>query len=291
MQDFFNYLNPGEEDKQWGLYLNVAGRATIKPNTVYPSREHPTGYFFTWEKGRILAEYQLVYITEGSGVLKNEHGIFEISEGTIILIRPDEQHSYRPNVKTGWVENYIGFDGSLVDHFYQQALFLKTQPFFQCGARESFLKIYYEIFKLVQKEKPGFQQIASGLILELIGKMVAHQKQGDFSGKAIEKIIQKTRFQIREGVENNIDLKQLARQHHISYANFRKMFKKYTGIPPRQYHLELKLIRAKELILTSEKSIKEISQELNFESIHYFSRYFKKKIGFSPSELRKASFK
>ncbi len=46
-------------------------------------------------------------------------------------------------------------------------------------------------------------------------------------------------------------------------------------------------MRAKELILTSEKSIKEISYELGFESLHYFSRFFKKKLGVNPTDLRK----
>lgn len=287
MQDFFKYLTPGEADKNWGLYLNVAGRATVTPNAIYPSSEHPTGYFFTWNKGRVLQEYQLIYITEGAGVLENRQGKFNVKEGTTLLIRPGEYHRYRPILKTGWVENYIGFNGNMIAHFFEQAVFLNNQPYFECGIRDSFLGIYHEIFKLVQEEKPGFQQIASGLILKLLGSMVAHQKQGDFSGKTIEAIIQKARLQMRENVEAHIDLQELASQYHIGYANFRKMFKKYTGVSPRQYHLELKLMRAKELILSSDKNIQEICNELQFESIHYFSRYFKQKMGYSPTELRK----
>ena len=92
---------------------------------------------------------------------------------------------------------------------------------------------------------------------------------------------------MREHVEENIDLHELATQYHLSYASFRKMFKKYTGKSPRQYHLELKLMRAKELLLTSDLSITEISHLLNFESLQYFSRYFKKQTGSSPRALRK----
>jgi AraC-like DNA-binding protein len=59
------------------------------------------------------------------------------------------------------------------------------------------------------------------------------------------------------------------------------------GVSPHNYHLELKILRAKEMILTTDKSIKEISFELGFQSIHYFSRLFKNKIGMSPVALRK----
>ena len=65
------------------------------------------------------------------------------------------------------------------------------------------------------------------------------------------------------------------------------MFKKYTGVPPVQYHLDLKILRAKEMLLSTDKIIKEISYDLGFQSIYYFSRVFKKKLGVSPSEIRK----
>ena len=69
------------------------------------------------------------------------------------------------------------------------------------------------------------------------------------------------------------------------------MFKQYTGISPHQYHLELKIMRAKELILTTDKNIKEICFELGFQSPHYFSRFFKQKVGVNPGELKKQNFR
>jgi transcriptional regulator GlxA family with amidase domain len=64
------------------------------------------------------------------------------------------------------------------------------------------------------------------------------------------------------------------------------MFRLYTGVAPHKYFMELKIMRAKELLLATDKSIKEISFELGFQSIHYFSRIFKNKTGVSPSEFR-----
>ncbi|MEL6942808.1 MAG: AraC family transcriptional regulator [Bacteroidota bacterium] len=287
MQDFFKYLTPSEEDKKWGIFLNVAGRASIAANTVYPNREHPTGYYFTWERGRELEEYQLIYITEGKGILEHQQKNWELQAGQILLIRPNEFHRYRPDPSMGWVENYIGFNGRSVRNFYQSTSFLNELPVFHYGIRASMIGQFEAIFKLVQAEKPGFQQIATGLILQILGNMIAHQKRGNFSDKAVEKTIQKILLEIRAKVEEPIDLQTLAKNHHISYASFRKLFKKYTGKSPRQYHLELKLLRAKELILSTDKSMQEISRTLHFESIHYFSRFFKQKTGMSPTELRK----
>jgi len=289
MKDFFKYLTVGEEDKNWGLYLNVAGKSRILPNAQYPSQVHPIGYYFNWDKGRILPEFQLNYITEGSGILETDAGKSPIKPGSLMIIRPGIKHRYQPNRKSGWVENYIGFEGELANRFLQSSIFSMNQPFIQCGIREEIIDTYYKIFDLVQKEEPGFQQISSGLILKLLGYLISFQKKRNFSGTHVEKVIQKARFYMRENMEQKVDLRELAMEHHIGYAYLRKMFKKYTGVSPHQYHLEMKIMGAKEMILTTEKNIKEISFELGFESIHYFSRLFKKKTGQNPTDLRKSA--
>ena len=204
-----------------------------------------------------------------------------------MIVRKDEWHRYRPVKSKGWTENYIGFDGDFAHHYLHVNKILQGQSVIQCGFHEELIDTYYKIFDQVKKEEPGFQHIAAGLVIELLGYIVAFQKQRDFSGKPIEKIIQKARYEIRNNIDGEIDLEKLAQINNIGYSYFRKMFKKYTGVAPHQYHLDLKIMRARQLILSTDKSIKEISFELGFQSIHYFSRIFKNKTGISPVELRK----
>jgi transcriptional regulator GlxA family with amidase domain len=45
-------------------------------------------------------------------------------------------------------------------------------------------------------------------------------------------------------------------------------------------------MRAKELLLATDMSIKQVAYETGFESIHYFSRLYKSKMGVPPSEAR-----
>ncbi len=72
----------------------------------------------------------------------------------------------------------------------------------------------------------------------------------------------------------------------MSYSNFRKLFKEYTGISPASYQQSLKLQRAKELLTTTDMSIKEIAYRLSFDSPDYFSSKFRMKTGRKPSEFR-----
>lgn len=287
MNDFLKYLTPGERDKEWGLFLNVAGMTRVNPNTAYPSPEHPTGYHFNWEQGRVLKEYQINYITEGKGVLDSEGTHYPIKPGSILITRPGVWHRYKPLRLTGWKEQYIGFNGSIASQFFSHSFFLPTQPVINIGIREEILDTYLKIFNLIKEEKPGFQQIASGLVIKLMGYIFSFETQKEFTGKHVAAIIEEVRFTMREKVDQVIDMEKLAQEHRIGYSYFRKMFKSYTGVAPHQYHLELKIMRAKELLLSTNKSIKEISFALGFQSIHYFSRIFKSKTGVNPSEFRR----
>ena len=287
MNEYFKYLTTSKEDINWGLYLKVAGYARIKANTMYPPREHPSEYYFEWKSGRILHEFQLDYITEGAGIFENAHGKFQVKPGSLVVIFPNEWHRYRPIKKTGWVENYVGFNGYIANQLFKHPTFSSQQPVIQCGIREEIIDTYLKISDLVEKERPGYQQIASGMVVKLLGYIISFEKRKGFSGKQISKVIEEVRFLMRQNAAQEFNLEELARQHNVGYSYFRKMFKKYTGVSPGQYHLQLRIIRAKELLISTDKSIKEISLELGFQTIHYFSLIFKKKVGMNPSEFRK----
>ena len=106
MKDYFKYLTSAQEDIDWGLYLNVAGAAKILPKTLYTPVEQPSEYYFKWETGRILQEYQLNYITKGTGIYENKYGKFHVKPGSILLTFPNEWHRYRPIRTTGWMEKF-----------------------------------------------------------------------------------------------------------------------------------------------------------------------------------------
>ncbi|KJF43500.1 AraC family transcriptional regulator [Draconibacterium sediminis] len=287
MKDYFKYLTTADEDINWGLYLNVAGTSTISAKTLYPPTEHPSEYFFNWESGRILQEYQLNYITEGTGIFENKHGKFQVKPGSILLILPNEWHRYRPIRTTGWTENYIGFNGKIANELLKNNIFSPAQPVINCGIKEEIIDTYLKIYDLVEKERPGFQQIASGMIVKLLGYIVSFEKRKEFSGKYIAEVIEKVRFQMRQNIEMEYNMETLAQEYNVGYSYFRKMFKKYTGVAPAQYHLQLRIIRAKELLVSTNKSITEISFQLGFQNIYHFSLLFKKKTGMSPSDFRK----
>jgi AraC-like DNA-binding protein len=72
----------------------------------------------------------------------------------------------------------------------------------------------------------------------------------------------------------------------VSYSSFRHTFQQHTGSSPHQYLLELRLVRARNLLTQTAQSIKQIAQQAGFEDEHYFCRFFKMKTGSTPGQWR-----
>ena len=72
------YLTINLSDQSWGLAINSVGRQSIAENEVYPPQGHPTRYLFDTSKGRVLNEYQLLYITKGKGLHNHADGMVTI---------------------------------------------------------------------------------------------------------------------------------------------------------------------------------------------------------------------
>ena len=63
-------------------------------------------------------------------------------------------------------------------------------------------------------------------------------------------------------------------------------FRRYTGLTPYQYFLQLRIHRAKELLSDPDVQVKEVAARLRFDNQYYFARLFKKKTGVTPSAWR-----
>ena len=286
-ESFVKYLHAGALDKEWGLFLTGAGYAQIPATSVYPPNVHPSGYFFTWEKGRVLQEYQINYITEGSGIFETSTDQFQVVPGSMLILRPGMWHRYKPDSNTGWNEHYIGFNGDFCSHLFNEGFFQPGKPVLYVGFQESLLKLFLEIIQLVKDEKTGHQQVAAGNTILILSKILSVVRNQEFAGKSIERTIRKACLYFRENLNTNVNIEELANELNVGYSYFRQMFRKYTGISPTQYHLSLRIQKAKDLLVSTDQSFKEIAIDLGFESYFYFSRIFKDKTGKSPMEFRK----
>ena len=84
-----------------------------------------------------------------------------------------------------------------------------------------------------------------------------------------------------------VTIDDLAELTHLSRSYFMSSFKKSTGIGAIEYMNHLRIKRARELLLCSEKNISEIAYECGFTNLANFNRQFLKQNGISPRQYRK----
>ena len=282
------YLVVNPRDVQWGLTVNTVGYEEIGVADTYPTRGHADGYYFDIDKGRVLNEYQLLYITEGEGVFNSAHAKdVPLKAGDLFLLFPGEGHTYYPTGKHGWKSYWIGFKGKNVDDRVKAGFLSVDKPIYHVGFSADIIRLYEEAYKRAQEEAPYLQQILAGIVNHLVGLMYALERSMELSKDHTRvDMINLARLRIRESLEVDLTIQQIAEDLGVSYSNFRKLFKEFTGISPALYQQDLRLQRAKELLATTTLSIKEIAYRLRFESPDYFSSKFKIKTGKKPSEFR-----
>ncbi|MDQ1002793.1 YesN/AraC family two-component response regulator [Neobacillus niacini] len=91
---------------------------------------------------------------------------------------------------------------------------------------------------------------------------------------------------IHKHYKEPIKLETLAKIEHYHPVYYSSWFKKKTGKSPKAYISELRLKEAKHLLISTEYSISEISEELRFENSSSFTRWFVKCEGISPQKYR-----
>lgn len=282
------YLVANSRDLLWGLTVSTVGYEEIAPHDPYPTKGHADGYYFDLEKGRELNEYQLLYITEGEGTFRSSHQVeTPLIEGDLFLLFPGEWHSYHPNPNTGWKSYWIGFRGRNMDDRVKAGFLSPQQPIYHVGFSSEIVRLYDTAYNSAIEEAAYSQQLMAGIVNHLIGAMYSQERNIQLSKNQTHvDMINRARLRIREALESSLTIQEIADEQGVSYSNFRKLFKEYTGISPANYQQDLKLQRAKELLSTTDMSIKEIAYQLNFDSPDYFSAKFKIKTGRKPSEMR-----
>ena len=283
----FKYLIVNDKDKKFGLSVNTVGFQSIPPYTPYPLTDHPSGYYFNPQKGRVLLEYQFLYITKGKGILSfdSEKNI-PISKGLLFVLFPGQWHTYRPLLETGWNEYYIGFEGSIMDNAVANSFLSKGNHVLEVGFNEELANLFSKAIDIAESDKICSQQYLSGIVLHMLGLILSVSQNKIFEVGDVVQKIEQAKIIMNENIYKNIDPEELANKLNISYSWFRKVFKDYTGYAPAKYFQELKLRKAKQLLVGTSHSVKEISYMLDYNSTEHFFSLFKKITGFTPLEYR-----
>jgi AraC-like DNA-binding protein len=288
MHNYFKYLNITPLEEKWGFYVTNLGCNKINPKQDYPNNTgHHADYAFNWNNGRVLNCYNIIFISKGSGTFESAKTKSTIVEaGTCFFLYPGIWHRYKPDLNSGWEEFWVGFNGSFPADLMNNDFFTPESPFIHVGLHQELLSLFLSLFDTVKKSSSGYPQVIAGIALQMLGVLNSVSLYDTNNNDSENMLIAKAKFLMQESLEKPIEMKNLIKELPMGYSSFRKAFKKITGESPNQYHLNLRLMRAKNLLLTTNLNINEVAYQTGFESVFYFSKLFKKKNGVSPKFYR-----
>ena len=209
-----------------------------------------------------------------------------VPAGSVVLLFPGVWHRYRPIPNVGWDEYWVSFNGEYIERLIQQGFFSPEEPVLKTGLDDLILRGYLTLLDRLHAEPVGFEQLLAATVVEILAAALARRAVPERAAAC-------TRWSAgRNGswkpkASALPTIEKLAGSLGLSVARFHRVFKEHTGLSPYQYHSQLRLERAKQMLQGTTMTVKAISVALAFENPFHFSKVFKQKTGVSPSAWRK----
>lgn len=289
MSTQFRYFAQDKASMGWGLCVYDVGWQRVSPHDDYPMKQHPDGYYYTWETGRRLSEYQLCFVFSGDGVVEFEpNRPVALSQGNLLLLAPGEWHRCRPDPETGWGTLWIGFGGKMARSIVRR-VFHQDGSFVSSVARAkefeaSAMRLVNQMLKFGERRPLS----SAGDLMSLLGRIA----EEDFDSEAVvttSGAIREAQSEIIRRACETIDLMELAKSVGMTYDSFRHQFADMTGFSPLQFQLTERMRVAKNLVANTNLPISEIARRTGFSSAAYFARSFKAATKLSPIGYRRTS--
>ncbi len=249
--------------------------------------------------------YELLYVVSGYLFINSEDYTGILKKGQIILHRPNEQHALSCNDDSAPTVIIIGFncDNSSIDSFSKCPTNLNSAETKNLAEiikeGRNVFSPPYDIPTYDMKKKNniilGAEQILKIMIEYFLIRLLRNNNliiEKNENKKQNENLsITEITSYLDQNYVNKVSIDELAFLFNTNRSTICKEFKNNTGKTIKEYINDTKLTNACDFLIKTNKTITSISNELGYESIHYFTRFFKKKYGLSPNEFRKQNKK
>lgn len=223
---------------------------------------------------------RIVIITAGTATFSINLIEYELNEGDVLVI---PQHNYIsiPTVSDTFDGIIISFDNTSVE--IEKCIHLRLRE-------EDFVRIQ-DYMELLWKNVKGFQNskivnhLQTAMLYDIQQLDVSQQKNNPTRLSRNEELFQ--RFLNAHQSENlQRSVKAYAEYLCVSPNHLSAVVQKVSGRSVMNWLNAHCILRAKVMLLHSEKPIYEIAEELGFQSATFFSRFFHRETGKTPSEFR-----
>jgi AraC-like DNA-binding protein len=230
-----------------------------------------------------IDSYVVMLVVKGMGYLNYNSKEYKICEGQCAYLDCKVEHSYRCDPENPWEVLWLHFNGVSASYYYQK---FRQSGFNICLSQSTgqLISIAYEIIannahKSNHTEILNAKLITNILTILITGPGVHIESEGNQMKNILD--------YINSHFTENINLDNIASTFFMNKYQITREFKKEYGETIFQHIIKRRIDYAKELLVTTDKTIEEISLTCGFNDQSYFSRQFKKITGESSLAYRK----
>jgi len=221
------------------------------------------------------------YVISGSGVIISDNYAFNVNKGDTFILKEEKNQNYYSNPDNNFERIWINFKGVLGKELLKIYNLQDTVILRNTNSLPLLLEIQ-EACQSIEDPKE-YKDVTSRLFLKLIQFLSDRKPVVDDIDNQTDYI----RLYLDCHITENIKLSEVAEFAHTTPEHIIRCFKKKYNITPHQYIIRSKITIAISMLEVTDKTIEEISQELNFSNHHHFSTLFQKNVGVRPSVYRK----
>jgi AraC-like DNA-binding protein len=269
------------------LELTTAG-AQVHPETrnaesLLPTPPNDLGFLFVWS---------------GRGMLTVEEQAITLRPGVVVITRPGGRYAAAPSDANRLGITRIRFDlfdehGAPVRDDAElppQVLDVANVPYVDAVTRrvvELTARTAQDSSETELRDVEVAAQLFAALMRDLDEKRndLCEPPPGTERRHAL--LASEAASRINESPQDAPSLEELSQLAGYTKDHFARVFKKVVGQTPHDYLINARVRRARQLLVESNLSIKEIASALGYRDIYFFSRQFKAKMGMTPSEARR----
>lgn len=239
-----------------------------------------------YEMTRTCADQTVVeYIISGTGTVESPHGIFHPSAGDSYILRSNEPHKYYSGKDDPWVKIWVNFRGNLISPILDS--YGLTQTVLLPGlSLYDYLKRVHAIAGSDTLDIHTMMDQCGKVFLEMCQYIRANTTTLD-QQHYVPRNIAILKEYLDSHMDERVTLEKCGEITYLSVSQTIRSFRSAYGVTPYEYLNIRRINTAKLLLANSTLSIEEIAIQTGFPDHNYFSKYFKKKVGVSPSRYRR----
>ncbi|MBI9107377.1 MAG: PAS domain-containing protein [Spirochaetales bacterium] len=230
-------------------------------------------------------EYRLHYFSDTEGFFRIDKIKFPINSGAFFITHPGDHFSINPVRSKSSLGYFIikltpkENEDKLKDFLDQQL----SQKSFQLNPNQRIL--LEEVLGKLNSESNFQRESARHLLISLIYDLPDYENKTHIS-QGHHKYIEKAVKYMHERMYKELSLSELCKHLCISEPHCIRLFKIRMGTTPMKYFTSIKIEEAISQLLSTNKPLSLIAEELNFSSPAHFSKTFKHFMSISPTQYR-----